>query len=160
MALNQQKRWSEAKLFAKTVAGSSTDPNAHYQFAVALVHLQESREAMSHYASALLLQPDFPDALEGLAWILATTANPEYRNGTEAVRMAERACELTGRKDLVKLKTLAAAYAEAGRFSEAVATAQSGVGMAATVDRKEIAKDLETMLENFKAAKPWRATMP
>ena len=124
------------------------------------VLLEPTREAMSHYASALLLQPDFPDALEGLAWILATAANPEYRNGTEAVRLAERACELTGRKDLVKLKTLAAAYAEAGRFSEAVATAQSGVGIAATVDRKEIAKDLERMLENFKAAKPWRATMP
>jgi tetratricopeptide (TPR) repeat protein len=161
LALNQQEQWSEAAaLFAKTVGATSTDPNAHYQFAVALVHLQKPREAMSHYASALLIEPDFPDALDGLAWILATAANPEFRNGPEAVRMAERACELTGRKDLVKLKTLAAAYAETGRFPEAIDAAQSGLGVAAAAGRKEAGKDLETMLENFKAAKPWRTTMP
>ena len=161
MALNQQEQWSEAaELFAKTVAGSSTDPNAHYQFAVALVHLHKTREAMSHYASALLLQPDFPDALDGLAWILATAATPEFRNGPEAIRMAERACELTGRRDSARLKTLAAAYAEAGRFPEAIATAQTTLGLAAAADRKESAKDLEAMLTSFKAAKPWRATMP
>ena len=74
------------------------DPKAHYEFAVALVHLKRTREAMSQYASALLIQPDFPDALDGLAWILCTDANPGFRNGAEAVKMAEQACELTGRQ--------------------------------------------------------------
>src|SRR5207249_12153581 len=107
LALSQLGQWGEAaELFARTVGGASTDANAHYQFAEALAHLQKTREAMSQYAGALLLQPDFPDALAGLAWILATASNPEFRNGTEAVRMAERACELTARKEPAKLKTL------------------------------------------------------
>jgi Flp pilus assembly protein TadD len=95
-----------------------------------------------------------------MVWILATTANPEFRNGPEAVRMAERACELTGQKDSEKLKTLAAAYAEAGRFPEAITTAQSAQTVAVTAGRKQMAGVMETMLENFKAAKPWRAAMP
>ena len=107
------------------------DPKAHYEFAVALAHLKRTREAMSQYASALLIQPDFPDALDGLAWILSTDANPDFRNGTEAVKMAERACELTGRNDPVKLKTLAAAYAETGRFEEAMNTLRTAKDLAA-----------------------------
>jgi len=161
LALNQQEHWGEAaELFTKTVAGASTDPNGHYQFAVALAHLQRPREAMSHYASALLLHTDFPDALDGLAWILATDPNPDLRNRTEAVRMAERACELTGRKDARKLKTLAAAYAEEGRFPEAIATAQSALGVATTASQEEVTRDVEKMRESFRAGKPWRATSP
>jgi len=51
------------------VRGDLPDPKAHYEFAVALAHLKRTREAMSQYANALLIQPDFPDALDGLAWI-------------------------------------------------------------------------------------------
>jgi hypothetical protein len=111
---------------------------------------------MSHYASALLIQQDLPAALDGLSWILATDANPQFRNGTEAVHMSERACELTGRKDPVKLKTLAAAYAEAGRFPEAIATAQAAHDLAAQATRRGLADECLLMLEQFKAAKPWR----
>ncbi len=156
-ALAQQQQWAEAAdLFAKTVTAATADPHAHCQFAVTLAHLKRTREAMSHYASALLLQPDLVAALDGLSWILATAANPAFRNGVEAVRMADRACELTGRKDAAKLKTLAAAYAEAGRFPEAVATAQTARELAAQAPSKELADECRLMLEQFKAAKPWR----
>ncbi len=157
LALNQQAQWSEAaELFAKTVGAASTDPKAHGEFAVALAHLQKTREAMSQYASALLNQPDFPDALDGLSWILATDGNAGFRNGTEAVRMAERACELTGRKQPAKLKTLAAAYAEAGRFLEAIITAEKARDLAADEGRKELASECQRLLETFKLAQPWR----
>ena len=156
-ALAQQQQWAEAAdLFAKTVTAATVDPHAHCQFAVTLAHLQRTREAMSHYASALLLQPDLVAALDGLSWILATDANPAFRNGVEAVRMAERACELTGRKDAAKLKTLAAAYAEAGRFPEATTTAQTARELAAQASNKELADECLLMLEQYKAAKPWR----
>jgi protein O-mannosyl-transferase len=156
-ALVQQEQWAEAAdLFAKTVTAATADPHVHCQFAVALAHLQRTREAMSHYAIALLLQQDLPAALDGLSWILATDANPGFRNGTEAVRMSERACELTGRKDPAKLKTLAAAYAEAGRFPEAMATAQAAHDLAAQATRRVLADECLLMLEQFKAAKPWR----
>jgi tetratricopeptide (TPR) repeat protein len=157
LVLNRQEKWSEAaELFAKTVDPNSTDPNAHYQFAVALAHSQKTQDALSQYASALLLQPDFPDALDGLSWILSTNSDPKFRNGAEAVRMAQRACELTGEKDPEKLKTLSAAYAEAGRFDDAVASAQRAHELAGAAGRTDLARECERMLESFKAAKPWR----
>jgi tetratricopeptide (TPR) repeat protein len=156
LALNQQQKWSEAaELFGKTLQKRSNDPNAHYQFAVALIHLRRTREAMAHYASALLIQPDFPDALDGLSWILATAQDQTFRNGTEAVRMAEMACQLTNRKDAQKLKTLAAAYAEAGRYAEAVTTMEDALEVASRTTVLN-SNELLRMLANFKAAKPWR----
>ncbi len=156
-ALTRQEQWAEAaELFEKTVTAATADPNIHCQFALALAHLQRTREAMSHYASALLLQQDLPAALDGLSWILATDANPGFRNGTEAVRMSEHACELTGRKDPALLRTLAAAYAEFGRFPEATATAQTAHDLAAQTARKALADECRRMLEQFQAAKPWR----
>jgi tetratricopeptide (TPR) repeat protein len=158
LALNQLGKWGEAaELFVKTVGPSSSDPNAHYQFGLALAHEHKAREAMSQYASALLLQPDFPAALDGLAWILATTARNEFRNGVEAVRMAERACELSGRKDPEKLKTLAAAYAEAGRLPEAQATAEKARDLAEAAGKMGLGEECGRMVDVFRAGKPWRS---
>lgn len=159
LALNQQEQWEEAaELFAKTVGMGFNDANAHYQFALALSRQEKTRESMSHFAQALLAQPDYPDALNGLSWILATAANPAFRNGTEAVRMAGRACELTAHKDPEKLKTLAAALAESGRFPEAIATAQQARDLAQTSNRTELTRHCEAMLGAFISSQPWRET--
>jgi tetratricopeptide (TPR) repeat protein len=148
LALNQQGQWNEAaEWFAKSVGPNTTDPNPHYQYGLALAHQSKRREAMSQYATALLLRPDFPDALDGLAWLLATAPSAELRNGVEAVRMAERACELTGRQDPQKLKTLAAAYAETGNFPQAIATLQPLVSAH---------PDLAPLLRSFQSNSPWR----
>ncbi|MEY2427699.1 MAG: protein O-mannosyl-transferase, partial [Verrucomicrobiota bacterium] len=158
IALNQQENWKEsAEIFARLAPGKPNDPKLHYEFGLGLSHLQKTREAMSHYAHALLLQPDFPDALDRLSWILATDLRPEFRNGTEAVRMAERACELTGRKDPQKLATLAAAYGETGRFQEAAAAALNAQDLASSAGRNDLAGECRRMLESFKSDKPWRA---
>jgi len=157
LALNQQGRWQEAaEFFARTVSANSTDPNAHYQFGLALARLGRTREAMSRFASALLIQPDFPNALDGLAWILATSPNQEFRNGMEAVRMAGRACELTGHSDALKLKTLAAAQAEAGQFEAAARTLQSAYEAATKAGKSELLPQYVAMRERFTAAQPWR----
>ncbi len=158
LALNQQGQWSEAAgLFKKTAGSYPADPKAHYEFAVALAHLKRTREAMSEYAAALLIQPDYPDALDGLAWILSTDSNPDFRNGQQAVKMAERACELTGRNDPVKLKTLAAAYAETGRFDAAITTLQSAKDLAAKASSQQLASECVLMLEHFQKSEPWRS---
>jgi Flp pilus assembly protein TadD len=111
---------------------------------------------MSGFAAALLALPDYPDALDGLAWILATDVNPDFRNGTEAVKMAERACTLTGGNDADKLKTLAAAYAEVGRFAEAVNTAQTAKALAAAGGKSDSANEYSAMLQRFQQSQPWR----
>jgi protein O-mannosyl-transferase len=157
LALNQQEQWSEAVgLFGKTVTDASRDPNAHFQFGDALAHSGNTHQAMAQYAAALLLRPDFPEALDGLAWILCTSTNAELRNAGQAVGMAEQACELSGRKDPAKLKTLAAAYAEAGRFQEAVATVQAALDLAMSAKRDSLAQECRSMAGEFQAAKPWR----
>ena len=156
LALNQQQQWTEAvELFSKTVGTGSTDPKAHCEFAKALTHAKKTREAMSEFAAALLILPDYPDALDGLAWILSTDANADFRNGTEAVKMAEQACTLTGRNDPMKLRTLAAAYAEAGRFAEAVSTAQTAKDLAVAGRKPDLTDECSVMLQHFQQSQPW-----
>jgi tetratricopeptide (TPR) repeat protein len=155
LALNQQEKWKEAaEIFSRLAPASPNDANLHYQFGLALAHLKQTREAMAHFAHALLAHPDFPEALDGLSWILATDPRAEYRNGPEAVRMAEWACELTRRKQSRMLATLAAAYAETERFQEAAATAEQGANAAGNT--KEMTSKCQRMMEVFKAGQPWR----
>jgi tetratricopeptide (TPR) repeat protein len=157
LALNQQAEWSEAAgLFTDIMATHSSNPKAHYEFAVALAHLKRTREAMGEFAAALLIQPDFSDALDRLAWILSTDGNTNFRNGTEAVTLAERACDLAGRHDPVKLRTLAAAYAETGRFDAAIKTIQTAKELATQTNRPQLTSECAAMLESFQQSKPWR----
>ena len=157
MALNQQANWKEAAaIFARLTPSRPNDPKLSYECGLALAHLGQTREAMSYYARALRLQPDFPEALDRLAWIAATDPRPELRNGTEAVNMAQRACELTERKQAQYLATLAAAYAEAGRFAEAVSAAETAGKLAASAGQKDLAAKCGNLLEAVKSGKPWR----
>ena len=75
----------------------------------------------------------FPDAHEmanALAWILAASADPNQRNGAEAVEWAEKACALTQHRQHLYLDTLGAAYAEVGRFEDAVKAARQAMELA------------------------------
>ena len=68
--------------------------------------------------------------MNDLSWLLATTADAGLRDGAEAVRLASRACELTRYQQTLYIGTLAAAYAEAGDFKRAIATAQQACKVA------------------------------
>jgi tetratricopeptide (TPR) repeat protein len=106
---------------------------------------------------ALALKPDMVEALENLAWILATHPSEALRNGAEAVRLAERACKLSQYREPVSLVTLAAAYAEAGRFGDAVKTAEKARDLAAAAGLKDVAAKNSERLELYRAGKPCRA---
>lgn len=82
-------------------------------------------EALVHYRAALAMRPNDARALAGAAWIQATAADASLRNGDEAVTLAERATGSTKPPDLGSLDALAAAYAEVGRFDEAVKVAEA-----------------------------------
>jgi hypothetical protein len=70
--------------------------------------------------------------------------------------MAGRACELTGQQDVVKLMTLAAAYAETGRFAEATSTVQTAKTLAIKAGRQKLANECSLMLEHFQRSESWR----
>ena len=157
-ALNQQQQWAEAAdLLAKNVHGNFPDPKAHFEFAKALAHMKKTRAAMSEYATALLIQPDNPDALDGLAWILCTDPNADFRNGPQAVQMAEQACKMTGEQNPMKLKTLGAAYAETGRFGEASNVLKSAQDLAVKANRLDLADECSQILEQVRQSKGWRS---
>ena len=93
------------------------------------------------------LKPDFADALNELAWILATAPDAGLRSGTEAVQLAKRACELAKNQQAAFLTTRSAAYAEAGQFPDAMAAALRAVGVAQQAGQKKIAAQERGLVE-------------
>ena len=157
LALIQQQQWKEASELLRRIAPAQpNNANAQYQYGLALARQGKTRAAMSQYAQALLLTPDFPEALNELAWIAATDPRPELRNGPQAFVMAGRACELTGRQQPAMLLTLAAAYAETGRFSEAMAAAEKGREMARAKGNEKLEEKAALMRDVFAARHPFR----
>ena len=134
----------------------------HYVMGVAMRAEQRPADALAEFAEALRLKPGFPPALNDLAWIRATNPDDRLRNGSEAVRLAELACQATDYKQPPFLKTLSAAYAEAGRFEEAVATLNKGRELSKTQPANQDANgapNYQNLLQLFSAQKPYREPM-
>ena len=100
------------------------------------------REAINLYREVLRQQPEFGAAWRGLAWLLATDPHAELRDGPEAVRLATRAAELAGPPNARALDTLAAAYAQVGRFAEAAATSRQAQALAAAQGQESYAEEI------------------
>jgi Tfp pilus assembly protein PilF len=116
----------------------SNDVPSRVDQAQMYLQMGETTRAVSQLEIALRIDPDFPEALNNLAWILATSSDATIRDGPRAVVLAERACELTQYRQTMMVGTLAAAYAEAGRFDDAITTAQNALELARQNDQKEL----------------------
>jgi Flp pilus assembly protein TadD len=114
-------------------------PSDAVQLAMALVQQGRTQDAVAEYRNILASNPDLPDALNNLAWILAASTHPEFRNGANAVQLAQRACEVTHNGQPLMIGTLAAAYAEAGRFDDAVKAAQKAHDLAVAEGKSAVA---------------------
>ncbi len=94
-------------------------------------------------------------ALNNLAVLLATAPEAGLRNGAEAVQLAERACALTANRNPVMLTTLAAAYAEAGRFEEAIQTAQQAIKFAREAGAEVLVERNLQLLQYYRRGEPY-----
>ncbi len=106
----------------------------------------------------LRAKPEDAQAMDELARLLATCADESIRDGPAAVALATRACRASGNKDPARLATLAAAYAEVGRFREAAATARRAVQAALQADQPDLASQIERHVELYDAGRPLRKT--
>ncbi|MFA5291897.1 MAG: tetratricopeptide repeat protein [Phycisphaerae bacterium] len=127
------------------------NPDIYVNLGTAYTQLGQYRPAVQNWSRALEIQPDSSDVLNNLAWVLAVSGDSSIRNGGKAVELAERACELTKYNNAGFLDTLAVAYAAAGRFSDAITTAQRAINLAKTHGQDNMAGEIQTRLELYKA---------
>jgi len=107
--------------FREAVRLDPSNAEAHYNVGSLLRARGELASAGDEFRAALALKPEWIPAVASLAWLLATAPDFAIRDPAGAVSFAERAADLTERRDASALDILAAAYASAGRFDEAIA---------------------------------------
>jgi Flp pilus assembly protein TadD len=115
-----------------------------------LVRQGRRAEALSQLSDALSLDPDSVDVLNNLAWELATSPQTDLRDAPRAVTLAQHACELTHHQKVICLGTLAAAYAAAGRFEEAMDMAQRACDLASKNGEADLLANNRELLERYR----------
>jgi tetratricopeptide (TPR) repeat protein len=128
---------------------------ACYNLGNALVQKGSEAEAIADFQRALKIKPGYPDAMNDLAWELATAPQAALRNGSQAVQLAQQASQLAGDKDPDVLDTLAAAYAEAGRYDDAVQTARKAIELVGRTGQSDRLAQFNTELELYQANRPF-----
>lgn len=129
---------------------------AHLNLASLLLSTGQASEAADHFRTAVRINPEWVPPHHGLAWLLATHPDHRIRNTAEAVRHAERAVELSKHQSFAVLDTLAAAYATADRFAEAIRVAQDAIEVAITHGKEEQASKIRGRLELYQLGKAYR----
>ncbi|HEX3626370.1 MAG TPA: tetratricopeptide repeat protein [Verrucomicrobiae bacterium] len=146
-----------APVFAAAIDLQPDDADAYVGLGMISQSSGFDSEAVSEYGKALQADPNSLIALNNLAWLLATDSDPALRNGPEAVSLAEHACQLTHYDKAFLIGTLAAAYAEAGRFDDAVAAAQKAHDGALANGERDLAERNSQLLQIYKSHKAYHA---
>ncbi len=160
--LRRGKLQQALQQFSRAVRLAPDDPQAHYNQAGTLHRLGRHEEALAAYRRAVELKTNYAAALNGLAWILATSPDAALRNGAEAIGYAEKAVALTSAQSPNALDTLAAAYAEAGQFDRAVSTIRKAIeieGKAATPaapQKDDLLEELHQRLQAYQRRRAYR----
>jgi tetratricopeptide (TPR) repeat protein len=114
--------------------------------------------SVAHYRAVLRINPDVAEALNNLAWLLASHPDPKVRDGAEAVKCAERACEVTQYNEALLVGTLAAAYAENKQFDHAHKMAEKAIAIAQVTGQNELVAKNRDLLKLYDSGKPYHET--
>jgi protein O-mannosyl-transferase len=117
----------------------------------------EIKEAIAAWSQTLSFDPDNPDAANDIAWMRATAADAELRDGREALDLVQRAIR-NGGENRVVLRTLAAAQAELGQFADAIATAERAEELAQRNGDRAMEENLRGCIELFRRGEALRGT--
>jgi tetratricopeptide (TPR) repeat protein len=138
------------------IALDPDDSDAHFNLGNTLLRLMQPKEAVAEYERAFQMNPKDTEALNNLAWVLATWPDPAGRDGARAVEWAEKADALTQQRSAIHAETLAAAYAEAGRFTDAIRTAERALKLATNAGDNDRAEFIRVQLELYHSNTPLR----
>ena len=160
VALAQTGRPEEAVAhFQKAVAANPDYAEAYFNLGDTLYYLEhKAPEALAAWRAVLRIDPNHVPVLSQTAWVLATWPEPLLRDGTQAVELAQRAVRLSGGREPAILDTLAAAYAEAGRFSDAVQFAKQALSLAQQLNDRRLVEAVEARMALYAVNTPFRDT--
>ena len=129
--------------------------HAHYQLGLLLQIEGKPAAAIAQFQKALELDPHHTLAQNNLAWVLATCPDGSLRNGAQAVTLAQQAAQSSRNQSPEILDTLAAAYAEAGLFAEAIETAKRALDLSLAHNNKPLTEAIEAQLRLFEVNSPY-----
>jgi tetratricopeptide (TPR) repeat protein len=156
--LNEGKSEEAIKHFQKALEVNPLHAQLYLSLGEAFYSLGNYREALARWRQGLSIEPNNRPLLNQTAWVLATCPKASLRNGSEAVELAQREMQLSGGQDPAVLDTLAAAFAEVGRFSEAVQTVRQALSLATQQNRQALAEVLKAQIALFEAKTPFHET--
>jgi tetratricopeptide (TPR) repeat protein len=162
VALVRKGRVDEAiPHFSKALEIDPEYADAHNNLGDALYYFRGNAVgALAEWRAVLRLEPRNLAVLNHAARVLAASRDESVRNGPEAVRLAERAAQLSNEQAPEILDTLAAAYAEVGRFDQAVSTARRARNLAASRGNQNLMEQLDTRIKLYEATEPLREQRP
>jgi tetratricopeptide (TPR) repeat protein len=156
LLMQQERPALAADAFRHSLGNMLGDSILHQGLGDALLLLGDVPGAVAQYRLAVTLQPRSAESLNRLARVLATSDDSAWRDGAEAVRLAEQATELSRFEDLRVLDTLAAAYAEAGRFREAEQFEERAIQLVEPGTNADFTKALKERRLLYHSGKPYR----
>jgi protein O-mannosyl-transferase len=156
-ALLQKGRVADALVHYRKLLELQPD-NMEVHNIVGTVLVQQGRvaEGVEEWQKVLAVEPDNGNAMSNLAWVFATSPDQSLRDGPKAVQLAEDAARISGSRMPILFRTLAAAYAESGRFPEAVQAAQQGMQLANSQGKLGLATELQGNITLYQQQQPLR----
>ena len=156
LALLRAGRFAEARdQIERALVVHSGVAELHVGMAFASAQLGDFTRAVHHGREALHLDPALDSAANNLAWILATSPDPSARNPEESIRIMGRLLDEPESPDPAYLDTLAAAYAAAGRFPDAIDTAARAEELAREAQSWAKAERIRLRLASYRGGEPW-----
>ena len=156
-ALLQKGKVADALIhYQKLLELQPDNIEVHNIVGTALIQQRRIREGVEEWEKVLAIQPDNGNAMSNLAWVFATSPDDSLRDGTKAIQLASEALRISGNRIPILFRTLAAAYAESGRFSEAIQTAQQGIELANSQGNSELAAELNGNIALYQEQRPLR----
>jgi protein O-mannosyl-transferase len=160
-ALLQKGQLADAILhYRKLLEIQPDNVEAHNILGAVLIQQGRVKEAIEQWQETLAIRPENGNAKSNLAWVFATYPEESIRDGTRAVQLAEQAVQLSGGKNPIVLRTLAAAYAESGHFEEAIETAQRASELTIKQGNAGLAAELQRNIALYRMNSPLRDTGP